>query len=107
MRHTPHLLKIAIIAVGLAPCLSMTAFLLPGEHDFHRAFIQIGLSFLLFGCGEILNHPLQTGRNFTEKEESQLRCFKHRYRHPCILGNLLDIIGLLIFFTALTTFISF
>jgi hypothetical protein len=107
MRRVPHLLKIAILTLVMAPCMPIAGLLLPADSDFRTPFMYLGFGLLLFGSGEILNHPVQTGCNFTENEKSQLRRFKHRQRNPTGLGNLFDISGLLLFFTGLTEFISF
>jgi hypothetical protein len=91
----------------MAPLMPLTAILLPTEPEAQTAFLYTGFGLFLFSCGEILNHPVQTSCNFTENEKSQLRRFKHRQRNPSTLGNLLDICGLLLFFSGLNGFISF
>ncbi len=56
---------------------------------------------LSIGIGELLNHPLQTRRRHPERAEKDFTR-QHRQRNPCLLGNLLDICGLILLFSSIS-----
>lgn len=103
----PPLLTAAIISVCIAPVCATLAVMVPVAPTTRKSMILVAIGMLMFGIGEILNHPLQTGLRYSENEHSHLRRFFHRHRNPCTLGNLLVILSLLVFFSGLGGFISF
>lgn len=106
VKQTPPLLKLALIALAAAPFLTVLA-MMQAEPDVKRGLLHMSAGLLSIGIGEILNHPLQTGCNYTENQNSELRRFQHRRRNPCSLGNILFIAGMLLLCIGLNRFIPF
>lgn len=95
------LLWLATIALINAPVLALIAlFMVSQPYQVHGLLI-LALSCVLFGIGEILNHPSQTSYSFSENGKSPLKRFQHHSRNACALGNLFVIFSLLCFFIGL------
>lgn len=82
-------------------CLGLTFTLQLNTHTF-RGLLYISMALVVFGIGEIINHPKQ--RLITGKDKSGLphRTLCRR-RSVCSLGNLCDIGALLLLFIGLAT----
>ncbi|MFW2365131.1 MAG: hypothetical protein ACN4GW_01855 [Desulforhopalus sp.] len=89
-----------IFAAGVA-CLGLS-FTLQLELHIFKGMLYISFSFLTFGIGEIINHPKQR-LVISATEKDKLTRQVHRKRSVCSLGNLCDIIALLLFFVGLAT----
>jgi len=89
-----------LAAAGIA--IAVTALLLQPERHLYKGLIFLAVAFLNFGGGEILNHPAQ---DMAQNQTSGQREHPARRRNTCGLGNLLDIVGLLMFFVAMASFI--
>lgn len=77
-----------------------------GEHDDIFAGLRlIAFGILLIGTGEWINHPLQKSITFGDQERSSFIRIRHRKRNPSVLGNLLEIAGLLLIFAGLADFV--
>lgn len=82
-------------------CLGLTFTLQLNTHTF-RGLLYISMALVVFGIGEIINHPKQrviTGEDRGDSSQVILR----RRRNVCSLGNLCDIGALLLFFIGLAT----
>ena len=66
---------------------------------------QIGSGVLLIGIGEWLNHPLQKSISVKKEEDLHFHRFLHRNRSPRGIGNILEIIGLLLIFIGIGSYI--
>ena len=80
-------------------CLGLTLTLQLDPATF-RGYLLLSLALLIFGIGEIINHPNQ--RIFATPEEKlpttpQVR----RKRNVCSLGNLCDICAILLLFAGI------
>lgn len=95
--------RIALAAMVIGPVLAACTMLAPGRT--RPALLFLAVSLALFGIGEVLNHPLQIERRFTE--DGQAPQLSSRRRNPCLLGNLLVIGAILFLFMAFSQFISF
>lgn len=92
---------IVLSAAGIA--IAIGAVLVQPERHLYKGLIFLAVAFLNFGGGEILNHPRESVGNIREQTEQKENIT--RKRNTCGLGNLLDIVGLLMFFVALASFI--
>jgi len=68
-----------------------------------KGWALISMSLMGFGSGEILNHPREPVFRQDENETGQQSFY--RVRNTCGLGNILDIVGLLLFFVGLSSFL--
>lgn len=66
---------------------------------------QIALGITLMGIGEWINHPLQKSITCKNKNDYVFEKFRHRQRNPSALGNLFEIVGLILAFTGLAEYI--
>ncbi len=66
---------------------------------------QIALGITLIGAGEWINHPLQKSIACKKKNDYVFEKFLHRQRNPSALGNLFEIVGLILVFTGLAAYI--
>jgi hypothetical protein len=66
---------------------------------------QIALGITLIGVGEWINHPLQKSIACKNKNDYVFEKFRHRQRNPSALGNLFEIVGLILAFTGLAEYI--
>ena len=91
-----------LTAIGAGVCT--IALILQPEYKLLKGSLQIGAGILLFGVGELLNHPRDKTLH-GDKEDFHVEKEYTRKRNACALGNLLDIVGLLIFFVGLSAFL--
>lgn len=96
-----YIAAFALAAAGII--VAVAAVLLQPEKHLYKGLIFLAVAFLNFGGGEILNHPRQTAKN--ENSTSHQKGQPLRRRNTCGLGNLMDIVGMLMFFVALASFI--
>ncbi|MEE4240108.1 MAG: hypothetical protein V2I36_01485 [Desulfopila sp.] len=75
------------------------------QNEIFSGLRQIGLGITLIGAGEWVNHPLQKSITCAQKDDVVFEKFFHRQRNPSALGNLLEIIGLILTFTGLAEYI--
>lgn len=78
-------------------CLGGTLLLQPPSAIF-KGLVFISFALILFGTGELLNHPRE---RLIEPGQSDKSPKFHRRRNVCSLGNLSDICALLLFFMGL------
>ncbi len=99
----PPVYIIALITVVAGAALAITALIWQPEKYLFKGMIFMAVSLLNLGGGEILNHPKQT---IPDEESSGTPVeVEERKRNTCGLGNLMDIVGLMMFFVALSSFI--
>ncbi len=83
--------------------LFIAAFVLTLPAHLFKSTLILSASFAALSTGEQLNHPRQklvTRETVQSGQEPQY----HRNRNPCSLGNLFDIVGLLLLFIAISSF---
>ncbi len=89
-----------VFASGIILFIVLFVFSLPGY--LFKTILILSISFAAFGTGELLNHPKQ--KLITRETVQTNQTTYHHNRNPCILGNLFDIIALLLLFIALSAF---
>ncbi len=87
------------IGVGIV-CIFGTLVLEPPSHIL-KGLLYISSAFLIFGLGEVLNHPKERLTTPTQENTTHTREFQRR-RNVCSLGNLFDICALLLFFMGIS-----
>ena len=100
-RLPPLFIMACIIFSAGVICLGLTFTLQLNTHTF-RGLLYISMALVVFGVGEIINHPKQrviTGESKSDSTHNTL----YRRRNVCSLGNLCDIGALLLFFIGLAT----
>jgi len=95
-----YIAAFVMAAAGIA--IAVAALLLQPERHLYKGLIFLAVAFLNFGGGEILNHPKQAA---ADRQTADQKEYTVRGRNTCGLGNLLDIVGLLMFFVAMASFI--
>ncbi len=73
----------------------LSFFLGPQEAVF-SGYRLMATGVIFLGIGEWLNHPLQVSLELPSKASPEARRQKHRKRNPSTLGNLFEIIALLL-----------
>lgn len=107
MKKIPPLLIAAFTSIVSGFVLVVLNIALPLTADTTKSLYSIASGLIILGCGEILNHPRQIHLEYVENKSATLRQIPHHSRNPCPLGNLMVIIGLLLFFIGIAGFISF
>lgn len=108
MKRLPPVLMIAAYgALLLSLLVALSIVLFSPEFHSRIGLLKIAGGLLLFGVGELLNHPAQFRLEQNRKSGARSYRIFHRNRNPCTLGNLAVILALLLFFIGLATFISF
>jgi hypothetical protein len=98
----PPLFITACIFIGVGTvCLFGTLVLEPPSH-ISKGFLYISSAFILFGLGEVLNHPKERLNTHTPEENPTQTTEFQRRRNVCSLGNLCDICALLLFFIGIS-----
>lgn len=87
------------IGVGIV-CLFGTLVLEPPSH-ISKGLLYISTAFIIFGLGEVLNHPKERLNTHTQENSTHATEFQ-RKRNVCSLGNLCDICALLLFFMGIS-----
>ncbi len=95
-RKTPLAFWGALLNIAMGTAGIITGLLLELEH---HGIEQFFLGLLLLGIGEYLNNPPRPQL----KEETEKPGFLKRKRNVCGLGNLLDILGVLMLAVGLAT----
>jgi len=75
------------------------------EGQYFGGLQQIAAGITLIGIGEWINHPLQKSLRYKDRQNFIFQKIRHRKRKPNGIGNILEIIGLLMIFTGLAEFI--
>ena len=103
--HQPYplfyIVAVMLVIAGLV--LVTAAVLIHPEKHVYKGMVFLAVSLFNFGLGEIFNHP----KTLTSELDSDGKTseFVSRRRNSCGLGNILDIIGVMMFFIALSSFI--
>jgi len=84
--------------------LLVASLIYTAESGFFSWLRQIAFGILLVGIGEWINHPLQKTVALKDKEKFVFQKILHRKRTPSELGNLIEISGLLLFFSGLAEY---
>ena len=99
------LLFLFILMILCGVVLLFASFILPLTNNLDAKGLRaIGLSFLFFGAGELINHPPQKKRHASSLNKTNSETVYRRARNPCSLGNLFDVFGLISLFVALSFF---
>lgn len=70
-------------------------------------YIYLTASLLVFGIGEVLNHPAHSGNRYTKDNEAhRFYRFHQRKRFPSGAGNLMLICSILFFFIGIGKLIA-
>jgi hypothetical protein len=75
------------------------------EGQYFGGLQQIAAGITLIGIGEWINHPLQKSVRYKDRQNFIFQKIRHRERKPNGLGNIFEIIGLLMIFTGLAEYI--
>lgn len=89
----------AFICAGIVCLLGILAWK-PPAHIF-KGLLYISSAFMIFGIGEILNHPKERLSAPKQENTAYTKAFQ-RKRNVCSLGNLCDICALLLFFMGIS-----
>lgn len=98
----PPFYLFAIILTCAGTITALAAVVVRHSGPTLKGVLFLGCSMVSFGCGEIINHRKEIVRSETFTKEKQ---YSFRRRSSTSLGNLLDIVGLLLFFIALSSLI--
>lgn len=85
--------------------LLVYAFVTAEEGVYFNGLQQIAMGITLIGLGEWINHPLQKSVAVKDKKNFIFQRIKHRKRRPNGIGNILEIIGLLMVFTGFAEYL--
>ncbi len=107
MKRYHPLLVAAYIALLFSILVALSIVIFRPEPESITGLLKISGSLLLFGVGELINHPAQFRLEPNIKTGARSYRILHRERNPCTIGNLAIIVSLLLFFIGLGTFISF
>tara|TARA_Y100001933_G_C18481083_1_gene348353 strand:+ start:96 stop:434 length:339 start_codon:yes stop_codon:yes gene_type:complete len=66
---------------------------------------QIAAGMTLIGIGEWINHPLQKSIAYKDRKNFIFKQVYHRKRKPNGVGNICEIIGLILIFTGMAEYI--
>lgn len=99
-QKTPITTYFFIILLVVGVLTVAASFIVIGK-DLFNWMQQIGSGLVLIGIGEWINHPEQKGITYEDDQEVTFKHVKHRNRQPSSLGNLLEIVGLLLIFIGL------
>lgn len=98
-RQPPLFIIACILFAAGVICLGLS-FTLQLDPNIFKGLLYISCALVVFGIGEIINHPKQRFiAPATKKDDSTPRMY--RKRNVCSLGNLCDIGALLLFFIGL------
>ena len=91
------------IFIGLCGAATILCSFLPlfSNPGMVRGIRIAGFSLLFLGIGEYLNHPVQKKFSFEHDNELPVH-HNSRERSPCGLGNIFDILALILMFLALS-----
>lgn len=79
--------------------LLIYAFVSAEDGQYFGELQQIAMGITLIGLGEWINHPLQKSVAVKDRTNFIFQRIKHRKRKPNGIGNILEIVGLLMIFT--------
>lgn len=97
----------AVTALLCSPVPTIAAVTSTVSNNARIGLFCLSASLLLFGIGEVLNHPAHSGNRYKKDgEPRKFNRFSQRTRIPCGLGNLLFIISLLLFFIGMAKIIT-
>lgn len=97
-----YLLLGAAVALICSPLPAILATTTSVANDTKTGLFALSMSLLLFGIGEVLNHPAHSGNRYTRDGDiGRFVRLHQRMRIPCALGNLMFIISLLLMFIGL------
>lgn len=85
--------------------LLVYSFVIAKEGEYFGGLQQIAIGITLIGLGEWINHPLQKSMAVKDKKNFIFQPIKHRKRRPNGIGNLLEIVGLLMVFTGFAEYL--
>ncbi|MDJ0621436.1 MAG: hypothetical protein QNJ17_00640 [Desulfocapsaceae bacterium] len=85
--------------------LLIFSFVTAEEGKYFGGLQQIAMGITLIGLGEWINHPLQKSVAVEDKKNFIFQRIKHRKRRPNGIGNLLEIVGLLLVFTGFAEYL--
>lgn len=85
--------------------LLIYAFTTAEESRFFGGLQQIAMGIILIGIGEWINHPLQKSVAVKDKKDFIFHRITHRKRRPNGIGNIVEIIGLLMVFTGFAEYL--
>ncbi|MGB3210279.1 MAG: hypothetical protein WBB19_06195 [Desulforhopalus sp.] len=97
----PFLYLAAYFFFGIGVAGFICILILQPPSEILKGFLYIFLGLILFGTGEIINHPKTPIITPSQQYASATRHF-HYKRNACSLGNLFDIGALLLFFIGLS-----
>ncbi|KJR97783.1 MAG: hypothetical protein VR65_22400 [Desulfobulbaceae bacterium BRH_c16a] len=103
-RKYPPLFIIAFLAlaIGLAGVIGVLLLQLPPST--FKPLLLVFSGCIAFGVGEILNHPIERIPEFGQAAGDNDENI-YRRRNDCSLGNLLDIVALLLIFIGFARFL--
>jgi len=93
---------ILLLVIGVL--ILIYSFVFSEDGPLFSGLREIGLGVLLIGVGEWINHPLQKAHICKSRRELIFQDIRHRRRNPSALGNLSEIVGLILIFTGLADF---
>ena len=100
--YTSYFFILLLIAGGV---LLIFSFYTAEEGQYFSGLQQIAMGITLIGIGEWINHPLQKSIAYKDRKNFIFHHITHRKRSPNGIGNILEIIGVLMIFTGLAEFI--
>lgn len=96
--HTPAASYFFILLLIAGVILLTFSFMPSQANQLFGGLRRIGLGFTLIGLGEWINHPLQKSVAYKDRKKLIFQYILHRKRNPSALGNLFEIVGLILIF---------
>lgn len=98
----PPLFITACIFIGVGTVCLFGTIVLEPPSQILKGLLYLSSAFIIFGLGEVLNHPKERLNTQTLENSTHTTYFQRR-RNVCSLGNLCDICALLLFFMGIST----
>lgn len=100
--YTSYFFILLLVVGGV---LLIFSFSTAEEGQYFGGLQQIAMGITLIGIGEWINHPLQKSVTYKDRKNYIFQRITHRKRSPNGIGNILEIIGMLMIFTGLAEFV--
>jgi hypothetical protein len=94
-----------ILLLLVGTILLIISCIIAEEGQYFSGLQQIACGITLIGIGEWINHPLQKSVAFKDRQNYIFQRILHRRRKPNGIGNICEIIGLIMIFTGMADYI--
>lgn len=104
-KHTPLTSYFFIFLLIVGGVMLVISLFTAEEGTYFGSFRQLAAGVTLVGIGEWINHPLQKSLTVADRHNFIFQRIRHRQRNPNGIGNILEIIGLLLIFAGLAKYV--